>query len=256
MHPVPTANRIAGACLVSALIWGYVAYPQTASLPCLQNTQDSPARLDWTNAANRWRLTPADVSGEGDRISPVVRAARNSFFFSLLNDKPDGVGFRQYDSTRPDVSPSTEDLQRVWVVGAFESSRVYSADNSNHFLYTEINVRVETILRRPDTSAVTVGSTIDVYLLGGPLRTADGNVHSSRLSPEKYSLEPGRRYILALAPEPAGLFVEIKGWDVTEGVVKTSSLSDEARVRKGQSELVGLPLAGAIKHIKNALSSE
>jgi len=257
MNLMPAVTRILRTCLASALFWGCVAYPQTASLQSAQNTQNVPPRIDWTTAANRWRLTPAEASSEGDTVFPAVRAARNSYFLSLLSEIPNGLGILgQYDSNKPDVSTAAADSRLLWVVGTFESSRVYSADNSNRFLYTEIELRVETIIRKPNMSSPAVGSTINIYLLGGKLRTADGDVHASALSPERFSLEPGHRYILALAPEPDGLFVNVKDWDVTDGVVKASSEVDEARVRRGRSYLVGLSLAAAIEYIKKALSTE
>lgn len=160
-----------------------------------------------------------------------------------------------YDFSKPDVSPATpEGLSMVWVVGTFTSFHVYDADGTSSFLYTEVNLTVDTVINQPKTSSLTAGSLIDITLFGGKLKTKDGAVHAFHLAPSKYALEPNHRYILALWAEPNGTFVVDKQWDVSEGTVQVSSRVDEEHVQKGESQMVGLSVPSAISLIESALS--
>ena len=131
---------------------------------------------------------------------------------------------------------------------------MYDPDGTASFLYTEVNITVDTVLNQPKTSSLTDGSMIDITLLGGKLQTKDGAVHSFDLEPSRYALEPNHRYILALWVEPNGSFGVHKQWDVTDGTVQVSSRVDEVHVQKGESQVVGLSVPSAISLIQSALS--
>jgi len=235
-------------CLGSCVAWAPFAYPQVPQKPA----------PDWTTAPDRWRLAPIDLSSEGDTVSPAVRDARNSYMLRRLRlMRFSGSMIVQYNFSQPDVSPPTkEELSMVWLVGTFNSYHVYDADGTARFLYTEVNLQVDRVIRQPATSALVAGSTIDIALYGGTIRTKDGAVHSYELSPSKYAFEPNHQYILALYAEPNGIFRVYKQWDVTAGTVQTSSIVDEEHVKTRKSQLVGLPVADAVRFIQDALSSQ
>jgi hypothetical protein len=232
------------------MIWVPLAHPQAST--------HSPSTPNWATAANRWRVEPHDLLNEDDRVSSAVRVARDAYMLPRLRMTPSsGEMIVSYDFSKPDVSPSTKaELSMVWVVGTFTSYHVYDADGTAQFLYTEVNFHVDTVIKQPTTSSLVTGSAIDIVLYGGKKKTKDGVVHSFYLSPSKYALEPDHQYILALFVEPNGIFIVHKRWDVTDGTVQVSSMVDEEHVRRGESQLVGLPVTDAIHFIQNALSPQ
>jgi hypothetical protein len=244
------------AYMGSAVLWGACAIPQTESSVSTHDSQKSYTGPVWATAANRWRLVPSDVISEGDTVSPAVRAARNAYLLPRLSRTwGSGTPIVEYQFSHPDVSPPTAaELGMVWVVGTFNGYHVYSADGTDNLLYTEVDFGIDTIIKQPPTSSLGAGSTIDINLIGGKV-TANGVVHTFHLSPAKYSLEPNHRYILALYSEPNGIFIVHKQWDVTDGTVQPSSIIDDEHIRKSESQVVGLPVSGAINYIRNALSS-
>lgn len=159
-----------------------------------------------------------------------------------------------HDYSKPDVSATKSDLSMVWVVGTFASYHVYDADGSNRFVYTEVTFHLDSVIHQPAPSSLVAGSTVDIVLLGGTIKTKEGAAHSFYLSPSQYALEPAHRYILALLPTSNGLFVVQQQWDVTTGTVQVSSKMDEEHVRKGESKLVGLSIEEATNFIQSALS--
>jgi hypothetical protein len=210
--------------------------------------------LQWSNAPNRWRLKPADEATQVDTVSPAERAVRSAAYLPAYQVFFSGPGVIDYNYGLPDVGTTDEDRKNTWVVGTFESYRVYSVDGGNEGLYTEIHFKVDRVICGPAASTVARGSTVDVYDPGGRLRTVDGVVHSSELWPERYSFAPGRTYLLELTPRMGGLF-RGGGWDVTDGVVRVSSVVDEVKAEEGKSELVGKTLAEAVAYVQGKLST-
>jgi hypothetical protein len=210
--------------------------------------------LQWSNAPNRWMLTPAEEATQVDTVSPAERAVRSASYLPAYQVLFNGPGIVDYNYGLPDVGTTEEDRKNTWVVGTFESYRVYSIDSSDDRLYTEINFKIDSVVHGAEGSTVKAGAIVDVYDRGGKLRTADNVVHRCEVWPERYSFAPGRTYLLELRPGTGGSFYAA-GWDVTGGVVEVSSVVDAVKAEEGKSELVGKSLADAVAYVKGKLSA-
>ena len=233
----------------------------TPAFPQSNQSATAPSRpgaLGWESARNKWRLTPAMAAEQRDTVSPEVRAARNSYLQPRLAVAANfNSPLISINYSRRAVDPkSTIANGGIWVVGTFEGSHVYSADNAGALLYTEENIRVKRVIYQAPSSKVSANALLDVVEYGGRLITPDGETHTSRLDPKRYSLEPSRQYILELLPGSNGYYVATRVWDVTGGKVMPSSVIDEEQVRKGKSQIVGLSEDAAIAYIESAMAAD
>jgi hypothetical protein len=217
---------------------------------------------------NSWRMIPFDVVSSPDDVAPAIRQARTAHWMPILRQHSDSakhgliigepIPFR--DENAPEI-PTNDG--GIWVVAKFDSYIVVPVDlssghdSSDVWNYTEMSFYVRQVLYAPPAAdAPLEGRDFDVDEYGGVARLYSGQVVSHPPRPSRYSLQPGRIYIMEIIPASSGSFYHVqKYWDVTEGRVKPESNVSELKSVKGVSELVGKTLSDAVALITHTLSS-
>jgi hypothetical protein len=232
-----------------------------------QNTtppQSVATRLDeiWRNAPNQWQRTPIDSTKQVDTVSPDVRALRNSYWMQPPQNRAIRMSSQVtlgavFDSRRPEVGPARGGSPSVWVVATFEGFHVYTIEPGQPFLYTEANMRVSTVIKEPKGANFSSGLLLDVNYLGGSLKTATGDIMSSRLTPQQYAPRLGHTYILQLVYiDQYDTLMPYKRWDVTSGTVQPDDALEVYRASHGKSVLKGKFVSEAINYIRSVLPDE
>jgi hypothetical protein len=239
--------------------------PDTQSGPASQNTkvlQPLPDRTGtgWNSAHNRWQLTAVDPKSRIDTVSPLIRAQRNAYWqgpqqhsHRILSGEGNIGG--------PLVLRSAPELPYLkgatWVIATFESFQVFAADPDYDVIYSEMNFRVEHVVRTPNSIRLSTGDLIALDFRGGRIKTAQGNTVSSLLSPSQYFYQPGHTYLLQLLHVDQGdFFFSHKRWDVTSGTVQPDDVGEIDRAGRGASMLNGMPVNALINFLPSALPDE
>jgi hypothetical protein len=149
-------------------------------------------------------------------------------------------------------------IPSVWVVARFEAFHVYAVDPQEDLLYTEINVRVDRVIKAPADLSIARGALLDVAMPGGTLRMATGKtITSPFVIPSQYGPKPGHAYILQLLYNAKfGVFTDYRRWEVSSGVVQPDDVVAALRAAHGKSKLTGLSLGAAVEYLQSALPTE
>ena len=246
--------------------------PDTQSGPASQNTtvlQPLPDHTGtgWNSAHNRWQQTAVDIQSQVDTVDPTERAQRNvtwKWTLSLLNT---GTPLIMIDDTRPELDVADNS---VWVIATFENYHIYAIDPAYHILYTEINLRVENVIRASPDLHLSVGDLIDVGIPGGKVKSPARNIVSFNLEPHQYDYQPGHKYLLRLLPagKSSGnplvpdttikqtYFHPYKRWDITSGTVQPDDQVEVSRAARGASVLKGMSISDLINYLQSVLPPE
>ena len=196
-------------------------------------------------APNAWMLTPTPYLEWNTDIAPSVRAERDK-------DADEGEGNElpltdpQGWPLRPGIGcgiPETEippDPNRVVLTGTFTKHRsVLSA--SERSLYTEVTVHVDEIFEDRGASGAVHGGDVTIMFWGGTVTLALGRTLTYDTQPIQFSLQPDHRYFLVLSYHREGdYFVVEDDWDISDGILRPNTGSDEYRAKHGLSSLNGL----------------
>ena len=194
-------------------------------------------------APNAWMLVPTPVSAS-DNVPAALRQARDQEFDGILLltepltpelaariPTPHGAII----TTAPEIPEITN---RAILIGKFTSSRTVMS-SSGRAIYTEMIFHVSDVFEDVAGHAAP-GYDITIGVLGGTVRTKEGQVISLYTSPREYSLQPGHTYLLVLRYLPETDLYSGSGWDVSDGVVRANSRRDLYYERHGKSSLIGL----------------
>jgi hypothetical protein len=245
--------------------------PDTQSGPASQNTKvlrplPDHAGTGFNNAADRWRLTAVDPQSQIDTVSKVVRAQRNAYWKEPLESayrlytgggSTSAVGMvsgGSYNTTAPEFRYVAG---AAWVIATFENFHVYAIDPDYHLPYTEINFRVDHVIRAPEDLHLSAGILIDLGLPGGRVKTPHGNINSLHINPHQYFFQPGHKYLLQLLPvDKQSFFVELKRWDITSGTVQPDDPREVDRSNRGASAINGMSISDLLNYLPSALPTE
>lgn len=214
----------------------------------------------WNAAANRWQLAAIDPRSQSDTVTPDEREKRNAYWTRRLQPVYDlnkrgfgvvyspGAGFAD-DPEFPKVEGGG------WVIATFENFHVFAIDPEQHLIYTEINLRVDQVLKASKTFRIVAGSEVDIGLDGGRIKSSDGNiVTSSQLTPRRYDYQPGHKYLLLLKrAEKENYYNTYERWDISSGFVKPDTELEKSRVALGRSSIAGMPADNLIGYLQSVL---
>jgi hypothetical protein len=100
---------------------------------------------------------------------------------------------------------------------------------------------VSNIFSTPATNFLTVGSTFDVDIPGGRLKTKAGEIVGSQLAPIKYFVAPGGTYLFCLSPGGApGTYLIEKSWNLSNGKVEPMDPREIQRAERQKSKIDSL----------------
>jgi hypothetical protein len=222
----------------------------------------------FTTAENRWQLGAADLTTQQDEVSPQVRTARNSYWFSVLNPlkqvehKGGGGGYSEPSQIgAPPEIP--KDPSSIWVVAKLTSTKVFpvapdqQTSSEDLILYTELTFTIDSIVAQPTTSSLSVGSRFDVDAPGGRVKLPDGHLVSFLIKPSQHSVQPGHTYLMQIKPFESGdLFMFYRYWDVTSGVVVPDQDSEIERTANGTSIISGKSEQDALTALRRAIAED
>ena len=258
--------------LLIAFCCASTAWAQDSVCPCPPSQNESkphatsqPAALhsapDFSDAQNKWQLDPVDLGSQVDTVNPTLREERDAFWRKPLNDYRDAAKSAASVFTVGDYLGNQPEFSAVkgatWVIATFETFHVYAVDHDYELLYTEMNFRVENVLKLPEGLSLSDSALVDAGLSGGRVRTPKGEIATSRVEPKKYEFQPGHRYLLQLLYEPRGeFFVANQRWDLTSGRVEPYTRIALERLANKNSAIVGLTVPELIKYLPSVLPDE
>ncbi len=142
---------------------------------------------------------------------------------------------------------------RTVLIGTFTDFKSI-VSSSRKSVYTEVSVSVSYVFESANND-VAPGSAITVAVAGGSVRTEDGQVISCLTDPAEFFIQPRKKYLFVLSYNPKGQFYTVaKDWDLSTGVVKANSQSEQVRADKGRSSLIGLTEQNLIPTLQIELS--
>jgi hypothetical protein len=221
----------------------------------------------WNGAANQWRLKAVDIKSQVDTVSPLIRAQRNNYwkpiledqykFYTLSTTRAFGIsGGGSYIVSDPELSYETGS---VWIIATFEGFHVFSIDSEYPLLYTEMDLRINTVIRAPDDLHLTAGSLINSDLPGGKIKDVHGRVISSLppILPTQYHLQPGHKYLLKLLyGQAADIFTMARRWDISSGTVKPIDQREIYMESHNTSTISGMTEKDLINYLLSTLPAE
>jgi hypothetical protein len=245
---------------------------QGSGCPCPPSKNEAPSHAtaqpvalhsepDFSDAQNKWQLEAADLRSQVDTVNPTLREERDAFWRKPLTEYRDMARGAASVTTIGDFIGNQPEFSSVkgatWVIATFESFHVYAVDHDHELLYTEINFRVENVLKLPEGLSLSDGALADAGVAGGRVKTPGGEILTSRVEPQKYALQPGHRYLLQLLYEPKGeFFVANQRWDLTSGKVEPYTGIALERLANKDSAIVGMTVPELIKYLPSVLPDE
>jgi hypothetical protein len=257
---------LAVACLSGSSAW---AQDSDCSCPPSQGESESPAGRQQTavrgdvyfsDAPNEWQLEAADLRTQVDTVNPTLREERDAFWRKPLSDYREmakgnfGVSTGAYLGNAPEFSSVKG---ATWVIATFESFHVYAVDHDYELLYTEINFRVDNVLKLPEGLSLSDGALVDSGIPGGRVKTPKGETATSRVEPKEYEFQTGHRYLVQLLYQPKGeFFVANQRWDLTSGKVEPYTGIALERLANKNSAIVGMTVPELIKYLPSVLPDD
>ena len=241
-----TLAFVAGSCAVPPL-WSQGA-PPVQRLPHQSDT-------GFANAANRWQLTAISPDSQVDTVDPPVRAQRNAYWKAPLEAIRGLEVFPgPYLSDAPEF-PTVKGA--AWVIATFESFHVFTIVPDYQLIYTEMNFRVEQVVKQPTYLFLSTGSLIDTDFAGGRIRTPKGDIVSSHVSPFEHFFQPGHKYLLQVVYNAGGGFYwAYKRWDLSSGKVKPDDPGEMYRAAHGNSSIDGMSVSDLANFLPTVLPDE
>ncbi|HLJ88663.1 MAG TPA: hypothetical protein VKZ53_17720 [Candidatus Angelobacter sp.] len=219
-------------------------------------------KSEFFSAENRWRLKAIDLRSQADTVTPEVRASRNAYLRPLLQKAAEfwtpaagAVGIGGGKGSTFGEQPELPTIPNgVWVIAKFESFHVFTADAESRLIYTEMNYRVNQVVRQPSPMSLKTGDVLDAQRAGGRMKRADGAIVSFLVEPERHSVQPGRTYLLAGRFDGTTHYFTIdKIWDVTSDKVVPITRDEINRAARGESKLAALSTDQAVQYLNSVL---
>lgn len=209
---------------------------------------------DLTSASHNdsWRRVPVNLGTQLDDVAPQLRATRNDYWNRRL--PPAGVLSNPGGMLggAPEISNSPNSL---WIIGTFHSYMVFLS-SIERGAYTEIRIKINTIINNGSAARASVGGGLDIGEPGGTIRGTDGTAHSYNLQLRPYPFEPGHMYLLQLTYLPQVNYFEVeRRWDVSSGKLVPDGALEGAAYQEGSSKLSGLYTSEAISKLKAILTA-
>lgn len=220
-------------------------------------------------AINLWRKTPVDLRTQTDTVPPDVRAMRDAYwslrFPPMKNQGWYGVSYGDGGAiiVRSSVrSPefTVENTNYQWVIGTFESYRVYQTSGRGG-LYTEMNIRINHVFEQKQPTNLNEGQLIDFAIRGGMAKDQTGKIIDFLTSDQEPLIEPGHKYLMQIIPcslltdcSTGGYFYLARRWDLTSGIVTPIDEFDVGIAKDGLSAISGKSTDMLIETFQTILS--
>lgn len=245
------------AIIITMTITSLMAMACPFRLSAQNNKQANAATLTSSDLASTshndsWRRVPINLGTQLDDVTPQLRTTRNDYWNKRL--PPAGVTSNPGGMLggAPEISNSPNSL---WIVGTFKSYLVFLSSIGSG-AYTEIQIKLNTIVNNESAAKVSVGDTLDIGEPGGTIRETDGTVHSYNLQLRPYPFEPGHMYLLQLTYLPQVNYFEVeRRWDVSSGRLVPDGALEDGVYQEGRSKLAGLYTSQAISKLKTILTA-
>jgi hypothetical protein len=244
--------------IVGFTLWGFFLW-----MPLLFSQSDSSlqplpkhSENSFAHAANRWQLTVIDPKSQADTVSPALRSQRNAFWKGPLEYAShfDNFGGGTHIETEPEFP---DGKNSAWVIATFESFHVYAVDPDDQLLYTEMNFRLEDVVKQSASLSLSAGMLVDADIPGGRVKTTKGDIVSSQITPQQYFLQLGHKYLLHLShQESGGFFWADKRWDLTSGKVQPDDVLEIHRNAIGKSSIAGMSVAELLNYLPSVLPED
>jgi hypothetical protein len=234
----PKPGWIASGCAATVLLL------QVGSLYA-QNRLSQPDYLTATPspAANLWMANPISWPLANDPVPSAVRQARDQYFDQLIGNREPLTPANAKGSGLADGVPLPNQSEipslpnRTLVIATFVSYQPVLSE-SGRAIYTEAAFSVTNAFE--DNSGHVTSENSFVLIIPGGTVTTHGMVLAFLTQPRRFSVSPGRTYLLAMSYHADGdFFILGKHWDVTEGVVKANFSTS----RNAPASLIGLTLS-------------
>jgi len=251
---------------------GPATLAQASDGPCPPSQNESqsqataqPAALhsepDFSNAQNKWQLEAVDLRSQVDTVNPTLREERDAQWRKPLAEYRARARGTASVTTIGDYLSNQPEFSAVkgasWVIATFETFHVYAVDHDYELLYTEMNFRVENVLKLPEGLSLSDGALVDAGIPGGRVKTPNGEVVTSRVDPQTYSFQIGHRYLVQLLYEPKGeSFGANQRWDITSGKVEPYTGFQLSLLASKTSAIVGMTVPELIKYLPSVLPDE
>ena len=226
----------------------------------------TPARhshvANFDNAANNWQLTAIDVQSQIDTVDPSVRAQRNTYWKRARETDLEGTGNGSVLNSAPGPyltdAPEFPSVKGAsWVIASFVSFHVFAIDPYYRLIYTEMNFRVDQLLKEPSYLTLSNGSVVDVDFPGGCVKAPSGKTFALVVSARQYFFQPGHKYLMQVVyNEEGGFFWEGKRWDISSGIVKPDDPGEIYRAQHGNSLIDGMTVPDLRIHLPSLLPDE
>jgi hypothetical protein len=243
----------AGWCAPRALL--------SQSAPPLQRLPHH-SETSFANAANRWQLSVVDPESQADTVSTAVRAKRNAFWKHPLQKAVDaarGAAGMSVVGDYTDTGPEfPAEKGATWIIATFETFHVFAIDADRQLIYTEMNFRVDQVLKTPPQLSISPGALIDAGIPGGRIRSPNkDDINSWDVHPMQYWFQPGHKYLVQLLYEAQyEVFLPNKDWDVSSGKVQPDDREEIYRAEHGRSAIDGMSLADLVNYLPSVLPDE
>jgi hypothetical protein len=242
--------------------------PQSKGEPPSQNYSEMRAtrqaapigEADFGDVQNRWQLEPADLRLQVDTVNPTLREERDAFWKIPLGEYRDmakggGVALSSGVLVYPQEFPAVEGA--TWVIATFETFRVFAVAGDDELIYTEMNFRVENVLKLPEGLSLSSGALVDTGFPGGRIKTANGQIISSREGPMQHFFQPGHKYLVQLLYERKGeFFLANERWDLSSGRVEPSPVFESEGLPNNGSSIAGMTVPELINCLPAVLPDE
>jgi hypothetical protein len=220
-------------------------------------------------ALNQWRKTPVNLRKQTDTVPTEVRAVRNAYWDLRLPHIKDqgGQGYFCCDTgaiiVRSKVRSAeftTANTNYQWVIGTFESYRVYQTSDRGG-LYTEMNIRINHVFEQKQPTDLNENQLIDIAVRGGMAQDQTGNVIDFLTSDLEPLIEPGHKYLMQIIPcsmvtscSTGVYFFLARRWDLTSGIVTPIDEGDVRIAKDGLSVISGKSTEMLIQTFQEILS--
>jgi hypothetical protein len=145
----------------------------------------------------------------------------------------------------------------AWIIASFVSFHVFAIDPDYRLIYTEMNFRVEQLLRKPPFLPLSNGSVIDADIPGGRIKSPSGRIFALMVSPRQYFFQPGHKYLMQVVYNEEGdFFWGEKRWDLSSGIVKPDDPGEVYRAQHGNSLIDGMTVPDLIEYLPSVLPDE
>jgi hypothetical protein len=145
----------------------------------------------------------------------------------------------------------------TWAIATFEAFHAFAIDPDFQRIYTEMNFRVDVVLKTPSGLSLSTGSVVDVGISGGRIKSPNGEISSFLMQPAPHYYQLGHKYLVQFLYHAQGDFFSSGArWDVSSGTVQPDDDREIARASIGKSTIVGMSLADLVRYLPSVLPEE